>query len=179
MTKYVALLRGINVGGKAKVPMQELKQVFESQGYQSVVTYINSGNVIFESDQSINDITAILEESCTKYFGFDLKILVIGQSLLSSIADSIPSIWLNNTEQKTDVLFLWDKIDSRDILRQFVVSQGKEHLVYMPGALVWNVTREFQNHSAIPKTILQKEIYSQITIRNINTVRKLIQLLYI
>ena len=57
--KYVALLRGINVGGNNRVPMAELKLCFEKMGFNNVVTYINSGNVIFESNQT--DLVRIVE----------------------------------------------------------------------------------------------------------------------
>lgn len=67
---YIALLRGINVGGNNKVAMLELRSVFEQAGMKNVTTYINSGNVIFESELSKNKLASMLELAIEQKFGF-------------------------------------------------------------------------------------------------------------
>ena len=75
---YVALLRGINVGGNRKVPMADLKDCFEKLGHTEVKTYINSGNVIFTSETSdIQKLREALENEIEKTFGFFVDVLVI------------------------------------------------------------------------------------------------------
>ena len=104
--KYVALLRGINVGGKNKVEMKKLKQIFEGLGYANVSTYINSGNVLFESkDKDFSKIEPVLKRT----FGFEIKVLVRDMNNLKKICLSVPVNWKNNEENKIDVLFLWDE----------------------------------------------------------------------
>lgn len=70
MGNYIALLRGINVGGKNKIAMTELKKMFEEMGYQNVVTYINSGNIVFSSNID-------MEEAIKKTVNWPLKIILI------------------------------------------------------------------------------------------------------
>jgi len=104
--KYVALLRGINVGGKNKVEMKKLKQIFEGLGYANVSTYINSGNVLFESkDKDFSKIEPALKRT----FGFEIRVLVRDMNNLKKICLSVPENWKNNEENKIDVLFLWDE----------------------------------------------------------------------
>ncbi len=76
--KFIALLRGINVGGKNKVAMAELKKCFEEAGFNNVMTYINSGNVIFESAQTdVSKLVRICEATVEKRFGFHVICSVI------------------------------------------------------------------------------------------------------
>ena len=77
-TRYIALLRGDNISGKNKVPMAELKKIFEELGFGAVKTYLNSGNVIFSSDEeNIVSLTDRIETTIKKWFGLDIPILVM------------------------------------------------------------------------------------------------------
>ncbi|WP_228410532.1 DUF1697 domain-containing protein [Erysipelothrix piscisicarius] len=76
MKTYIALLRGINVGGKHKVPMADLKQIFESLGYTTVKTYINSGNVIFKSEnEALRSMQEALEGTLKDFFHFEIPLV--------------------------------------------------------------------------------------------------------
>ena len=76
MKRYIALLRGVNISGKNKVSMAQLKQLFEDLDYKEVKTYLNSGNVIFSSDEcDISKITSIIEEMIKKHFNLDIPVL--------------------------------------------------------------------------------------------------------
>ena len=72
---YIVLIRGINVGGKNKVPMKELKECLEQQGFTNVLTYIASGNVILESDKGANEFRARIEEALPKSFKLDDELI--------------------------------------------------------------------------------------------------------
>ena len=74
MTKYIALLRGINVGGKNKIKMADLKAAFERRDYQNVMTYINSGNVLFTSALEEAAIKCDCENMITEVFGFNIPV---------------------------------------------------------------------------------------------------------
>lgn len=171
--RYIALLRGINVGGNNKVAMPKLKLLFESLGFADVLTYINSGNVIFSTElKKIEVITKTIEVAIKEDFGFAVYVLVISASNLISIADAVPVRWANDQSQKTDVMFLWDEINSAKILNKFKLDPIKERLIYCNGALVWNVGREYISKGSVIKTVTEN-YYKKMTIRNINTVRKL------
>ncbi len=176
-TSYVALLRGINVGGNKKVDMKLLKAVFEKLGYENVRTYINSGNVLFDVRASLSDedVTAI-EKAIEKKFGFHVPTVVRSRADISALLKKIPSEWTNNTEQKTDVLFLWDSHDSKKTLALIASTPGVDTLIYMKGAIIWHVDREQYAKSGMHKFI-GTGIYKAMTARNVNTVRKLVGLL--
>ena len=77
-TRYIALLRGVNISGKNKVPMAELKKAFEKLGFGAVKTYLNSGNVIFSSDEeNIGSLTDRIETMIKERFGLDILVFVI------------------------------------------------------------------------------------------------------
>lgn len=103
--RYVALLRGINVGGKNKVPMPVLKEVFERLGHTEVRTYINSGNVIFDAPrQRAADLAATLEEAIESEFGFGVRVLVLRGSAVTKIAAELPEDWVNDDDASCNVL---------------------------------------------------------------------------
>ncbi len=78
MTKTIAILRGINVGGTRKILMKDLKVLLEKHGFSEVETYIQSGNVIFESDQKLStaDLEQNIQQAITETFGFDVAVIV-------------------------------------------------------------------------------------------------------
>ncbi|MBP7775200.1 MAG: DUF1697 domain-containing protein [Candidatus Saccharimonadales bacterium] len=171
--KYVALLRGINVGGNRKVPMAELRHVFENRGFADVSTYINSGNVIFSA--GIVPRVTDIERAIAKHFGFAVETLVISQAKLASVAKAIPDEWTNDTEQKSDVVFLFPDIDKPDILSTVGYNPAVESMIYLPGVIITNISRNNQPKSSLLK-LVGTPLYQRMTIRNVNTVRKLAEL---
>ncbi len=176
MQKYVALLRGINVGGKARVEMSRLKAVFEDVGCADVLTYINSGNVVFSDPRKPKVLVNVLEAAIEKAFGFGVPIVLRTDSQIAEICNAIPTDWTNDDEQKTDVLFLWNEIDNPGILKQIAIDPELERVLFVAGALVWNVARENVTRGNGMK-LVKSDFYQLMTVRNINTVRKLNELL--
>lgn len=169
MTKYVALLRGINVGGNNKVEMSKLRKVFESLGFLNVSTYINTGNVIFETNKK--DLDILIEKALQKSFGFEIRIVIRDDQNIQKLCKSIPSEWVNDVYQKTDILFLWNDYDSKKSI-SLIKTTNVDNLKYIDGSIVWNIKRADYNKSGMNKFI-GTEIYKNMTARNINTVRKL------
>lgn len=166
---YVALLRGINVGGNKKVSMAELKKVFEKLGYEDVRTYINSGNVIFTSSKKS---FSSIEKALKKAFGFDVAVIVRDAKSIQKLNKAIPATWKNDSKQRTDVLFLWDAYDNKKSLKLFTVKPKIDNLKYVSGAIIWNFDRKNYNKSGMGKMI-GTLVYKNLTARNVNTVRKL------
>lgn len=171
--KYLALLRGINVGGNKKVDMASLKELFESLGFTAVSTYINSGNVIFESDN--NDFSHI-ESALEEKFGFEIKIVIRDEDTIRHLAETIPAEYENNAEQKTDILFLWDDFDSPNSIDLIQINPDIDNVQYISGAIVWNISKSNYSKSGMHKFI-GSPVYKHMTARNINTVRKLAELM--
>jgi uncharacterized protein (DUF1697 family) len=173
---YVALLRGLNVGGNNKVEMKKLKTTFELLGFTNVVTYINSGNIIFEDmskgqDVIVNDI----EKAIKQDFQLEIKVLVRNFENIETICQKLPATWLKNEIMRTDVMFLWPKFDRPEIMEQIQINPV-DHVKYLPGAVLWNVEGKNYSKSGILK-LMGTELYKYMTIRNVNTVRKLHQMM--
>ncbi len=145
--KYVALLRGINAGGNRRVPMAELRVLFEGMGFTNVITYINSGNVIFSSVSAPE--AAAIQQTVEKHFGFDIDTLILSQVKLTSVINAIPGEWANDSEQKSDVLFLFPDVDSPDIMQHIGFRPEFETIQYIQGAVLSNVTRVNQPKSSL------------------------------
>jgi uncharacterized protein (DUF1697 family) len=174
---YVALLRGINVGGNAKIEMSKLRQMFERLGFDNVKTYINSGNVIFENNKHpCSDLVEIIESSITRTFGMKVPVVVRDTNNIQSIIEAIPSQWVNDSVMKTDVLFLRPEIDSPDILSNITINPKLENVIYDHGVLVWNIARDNVSKGNGIK-LIGTDIYKGITVRNVNTVRKIAALM--
>lgn len=176
MITYVALLRGINVGGKTKVEMAKLRVCFEQQKFSNVQTYINSGNVIFDSTKSESEVIKIIENILKTSFGFDLKVVVRNFNQIKDLTANIPKTWVNDTAMRTDVIFLRPEIDNKDILNKIDIKPDIENIIYIPGAVVWNIDRKNVTRGSIVK-LINTDLYSDMTIRNVNTVRKLAELM--
>lgn len=174
--KYVALLRGINVGGNNKVEMGRLKSTCESLGLKNVQTYINSGNVLFESSKNENQLEKIIADAIKKEFHLAVPVVVRSNNTMSKLEKEIPKSWTNDAEMKTDVLFLWDEVNDKSILEKIVIKPEIDSVMYIDGAVVWNVKRKDVTKSGLIK-IVGTDIYKNVTIRNINTVRKLNELM--
>lgn len=168
--KYITLLRGINVGGNKKIEMKKLKSFFESLGFENVSTYINSGNVIFETSKKIQQKK--IENALEKEFGFAIQILIKTEKEIQKIAAAIPSDWKNDTDQKTDVAYLFKEIDYKKILAELPIKKDFIDIRYVSGALFWNVKRKNYNKSQLNK-LIGHEAYKFMTVRNVNTARYL------
>lgn len=170
--KYVALLRGINVGKNNRIDMKSLKSIFEMNGYCNVSTYINSGNVIFESDRQPELLVAEIESGLLEKTGAKISVLVKSVVELAQIAAQIPADWENDTEQRTDVAYLFDDVDTEAILDELPIRKEYLDVRYTSGALIWNVKRENYNKSQLNR-ITGHRLYQFMTIRNVNTARYL------
>ena len=174
---YVALLRGINVGGKNKVDMKRLKGVFEEAGMTSVRTYINSGNVIFSSTiRARARLVGLLEKAVASRFGFKIDVVVRDIKSMRAVVDAMPSHWTNDKTMKCDVMFLWDEVARPSILKQLQFKPEMEDVRYASGALIWRVDRQNVTRSGMMK-LVGTPLYKRMTIRNCNTARKLLQLM--
>lgn len=116
-----------------------------------------------------------------KHFGFDIPTLVISGDKIRAIANAIPADWTNDSPkpdksgQKSDVLYLFDEINTPDILEKLGHNPDIETMIYVDGAVIANVTRSNQLKGSLQK-LIGSSLYSNMTIRNINTAKKLAEL---
>lgn len=174
---YVALLRGINVGGNNKVDMKQLKTTFEQAGMNNVSTYINSGNVIFtDGKYNAKELTERLEKAIEQEFGFVVKVLLRDFDNLKKVVNALPDSWQNNDTMKCDVMFLWESIDTPEVVNQLKIVPDIDTVKYVDGTILWRVDRENVTRSGMMK-LVGTDLYRQMTIRNCNTTRKLYELM--
>jgi uncharacterized protein (DUF1697 family) len=175
--KYVALLRGINVGGKNKVDMKQLKNVFEDEGMTSVRTYINSGNVIFDSTvRSGTRLTQQLEKAIAKRFGFNVAVLLRDLKSMRTLVKAIPSRWTDDKGMRCYVMFLWADVARPSVMKQVQHKPELDDVLYASGAIVWRVDRKDITRSGMTK-LTGTPLYKRMTIRSVNTARKLLELM--
>lgn len=167
---HVALLRGINVGGKNKVEMPRLRAAFEAAGMTQVSTYINTGNVIFAAAGSPDPRT--LEQAIAEEFRLQIPVLLRSHYEMQRTTSAIPDDWVNDSSMKCDVMFLWDDVDSPQLIDDLDRREDIDDVRYVPGALLWKVDRSDLTRSRMTKLVGTK-LYRSMTVRNVNTVRKL------
>ncbi len=177
--QYVALLRGINVGGNNKVPMADLRTCLQSIGAENVRTYIQSGNVVFTSNsRDETTLTAHVEQAIEKQFGFPIIVALFSQAEFEYIADHVPKRWLKNPEWKYNYLFLKKPTTAEDALQAMGELRADiEAAVPGHGVVYQGISIKFFGRTTAGK-IISKPIYKQMTIRNHNTVRKLLDILH-
>jgi uncharacterized protein (DUF1697 family) len=173
--RFAALLRGVNVGTSVKVPMVELKSMMEDLGYKKIVTYLNSGNVIFDSESEQDKIQEDIEIKFSKFALQKIPVLVKSSLELMNISNFIPAGWTNDDMQKSDVAYLFKEADNENILESLPIRIDYIDVRYVSGALLWNVSRNNYNRSHINKIVGHK-MYGLMTIRNVNTARQLAKL---
>ena len=177
MKRYIALLRGVNISGKNKVPMAELKKGFEELGFAEVRTYLNSGNVIFSSDEgNIEGFTNQIETMIQRFFGFDIPVFVISKEALEDILAYAPDWWGNEDKATYDnLIFIIPPTTFADVFGE--IGEPKEEFEKIKNykeAVFWSFSRkDYQKTNWWPKTA-STNISAKLTIRTANTVRKIV-----
>ncbi|HHW30127.1 MAG TPA: DUF1697 domain-containing protein [Clostridiaceae bacterium] len=184
MPRYIALLRGINVGGKNKISMKELKELFEENGCKDVVTYINSGNIIFsrdsENDSGNNENVESLKKRCeafiTRRYGMELPVMVVTDIELLDVLDNAPEWWDADRDSKHNALFIIPPITVEDVFREVGEPRTEYEKVASHGRVIfWSAPLKTFSRTRWSR-IVEKQIYDNVTIRNSNTVKALARL---
>ena len=177
LTVFVALLRGVNVGGKNMISMSSLKESFEQLGFTGVATYINSGNIIFNSKEAdARKLESKIEQMLLKDYELDSKVVVRSFSEMEKLVQSLPQNWEGDSEWRYNVVFLRHSIDSEEILADVEFKKDIEQILYRPGALLWSVKVSEVKRTNWVK-LPSKKINKDMTVRNPNTTRKLYELM--
>jgi uncharacterized protein (DUF1697 family) len=175
--RYVALLRGINVGGANRISMAELSDIFSKAGMVAVRTYINSGNVFFSTDiEDCGNLVGLLQDAVRERSGISVDLQLRDEKDISAIVEAMPDDWADNASMKCDVVFLQPDVDRSDTLVDLGPRPGIEDALYVPGAIIWRVDRKNATRSRLSKMV-GTPLYSRVTVRNCNTTRKLLELL--
>ena len=175
--RYVALLRGINVGGKTLVRMADLKSCVAAVGLDDVSTYIASGNVLFET--AVRDAAKLelrIEHAIEQHFRLPVKVVVLDRPGYSRIVDAIPRSWPGDGSLRANVAFVHRSADARQIVRELRPDAAVEEVKAVDGAILWATKRDALNRSVMRK-LIGGAAYRELTVRNLNTTLKLQELL--
>ena len=179
MNTYIILLRGINVGGKNKIPMADLRTCLEELGFSKVSTYIASGNVILESGFTPDNIKELIEIALPKRFILDnelIKVLVLSHSQLQAIVENKPEGFGDQPDQyHYDVIFLMG-IDIAQALSVFDPREGVDKVWPGDGVIYAQRLSSQRTKSRLSK-IIGTQVYKSMTIRNWNTSLQLLDIL--
>ena len=176
-TIFVALLRGVNVGGNNIIEMSSLKASFEKMGFTDVSTYINSGNILFKAkERDARKLESKIETMLSKEYKLGCKVVVRSFSEMASLIENLPKDWNGDTQWKYNVIFLRHSIDSEKVLERLGAKPEIEKVVYYPGTLLWSARISDISRTTMQKLSSQK-LFQDMTVRNTNTTRKLYELM--
>lgn len=176
---YVALIRGINVGGNNIVRMEALRSACESVGLRNVVTFIQSGNVVFESDdRSEKSLEKMLEELLEERFLMKTMVVVIGAEAYREIVAHFPKAFDRDSDDwKHDVFFCGSEKEASALAEEFDGKDEGFEVSSFGRAVYWSRRRGHKGADKCIRKLLAHKLYKRMTIRNDRTARKLLALL--
>ena len=176
---YIVLLRGINVGGKNKVPMVSLKKCLEDLGFSNVSTYIASGNVILESEKHPTEIKDRIEKALPASFKLHselMKVLILSRNQLQAIIDNKPKGFGEQPmKYHSDAIFLMG-IDSAQAIQVFDPREGVDK-VWPGDGVIYSQRLSSQRTKSRLNKMMGTPAYKSMTIRNWSTTTKLLEIL--
>ena len=174
---FVALLRGVNVGGNNMISMSSLKKSFEALGFTDVTTYINSGNIIFTTkEKDARKLEKRIEQMLSKEYELGSKVVVRSLPEMQQLVNNLPRSWNDDSGLRFNVIFLRHSIDSEAILEGLPAKSDVEQIVYRPGALLWSAPATEWNRTTLAK-LSSRKFFGEMTVRNLNTTKKLCDLM--
>jgi uncharacterized protein (DUF1697 family) len=175
--QYLALLRGINVGGNGIIKMSNLKKAVEECGFTDVKTYIQSGNVIFRSALTDSSkVTRLLEECLLKKFNLNSAAVVITHQQIADVVAEVPPEWNTSEDIRCYIAFVRETVTVQDVINSVKLKEGVDFVKAGKGVVYMTTLISGLTKSGFTKLVGSK-IYKEITMRNYNTTRKLLELM--
>lgn len=179
MKRYIALLRGINVGNKNRISMADLKETFEKHSFKQVKTYLNSGNVVFSSDESnIIELTKQIEEMINIEFNLCIPVFVILKNNLEDILNNAPNWWDNeNKEIYDNLIFIMPPAKFLEVYDEIGKPNNKlEKIKNYNDVIFWSFKRKDYRKTNWWSKTANVNISNKLTIRTAKTIKKLVDL---
>lgn len=171
--RYVALLRGINVGGKNMIKMETLRATFESLGFENVKSYINSGNIAFDTAKTDDGkLASKIHDAIQREFGFDISVMVRTIAEVKEIVAWDPFRGQFESHKDVHVFFLNDQLT--DEQEAFLLEQGNENEIFaILGRHIACLLKIHITDSAVGKGFIDKKLKVAATGRNWRTVERI------
>jgi uncharacterized protein (DUF1697 family) len=179
MTKFVSILRGINVSGQKKIIMTDLKKLYENIGFSNVQTYIQSGNVVFESNDrsSTQDKAIFIKDAIFDKYKFEVPTFVYTGTEMSQIRNNNPFINIANVDlTKLYVTFLAATPDATNLEKLEVVDRGDEQFI-IKESNIYGYYPNGYGRAKLNNTFIENKLKVEATSRNWKTVNRLVELL--
>ena len=179
MTRFIAFLRGINVGGQKIIKMEDLSKIFSSSGFSNVKTYIQSGNVIFDSSEKDSPaLTQKIEKNLLTLLGYDVTILLRTTDEVEQIINLNPFKNIKPDDNtKMYVTFISEEPNKKPSLP--LLSSKKDVEVFQIKNLnIFSLSHRINGSFGFPNRFIEKELGVSATTRNWTTVSKIIKLAY-
>lgn len=174
--RYVALLRGINVGGKNMIKMETLRSTFENLGFENVKSYINSGNLAFDTKKTDDaKLAAKIRDAIKKDFGFDISVMVRSMDEINEIVKNNPFHGQFDNDKYMHVLFLESELSNGH--KEMIESiNNDDERIEVRGRTLYCCLKISILDSAVGKGFIDKKLKIPATGRNWRTVEKLAKL---
>ena len=178
MTRYALLVRGINVGGKNKVVMSQLRQELTELGVEKVDTYINSGNIFFTSTDAKAQLVEKLEDFFAVHYPFIQSFSLLSQEDYEAELENLPDWWTKDLARK-DVLFYTESLDVDQVIKKVNSLELVDEVLHFGklGIFWGKISEDSYYATAYHKYLLKMPFYRNITIRNAKTFDKIGQML--
>ncbi len=178
MNRYIALLRGINISGKNKIDMQELRACFKELGYYDICTYLNSGNIVFSTDAcNKTSLEENIKTMIMECFSLDIPVFVILQDELQDILHEAPEWWGTGSKEIYDnMIFVMDI--TAEIISDKIGEPTKEleQISIYKNSIFWSFDRRQYAKANWWKKTASAGIGEFITIRTANTLKKIVSM---
>ncbi len=174
MKAYISILRGINVNGKNRIKMDELRNLYETIGLREVKTYIQSGNVVFKSaEQNTYNLESAIGKQINSKYGYDVKVLVLTPIGLEEIIESTP--FRDRDISKLHVTFL-SRVPTIPPVANIMDKKSGTELIRIAKKAVYLYCPDGYGKTKLSNGFLEKQLKVTATTRNWKTVNKLLEL---
>lgn len=178
MQTFISILRGINVSGQKKILMAELKAIYESLKLKDIITYIQSGNVIFKSEKSLSDLefAAKIEKAIYKKYGFEVPVIIRNKDEIQKIISINPFLKEKNMEEKRLYVTFLSEIPTKKNIESIKSFDFSPDQFLIIGKEVYLCVPNGYGETKLSNNFFEKKLKVNATTRNWNTVRKLLEL---
>jgi uncharacterized protein (DUF1697 family) len=176
MTVYISLLRGINVGGKKSLKMADLRTLYESLGFDKVKSYVQSGNVVFTSDETATTIATTIHDAIAEKFAYNVHVMVYTVETWHKLMDANPFTNDSDKDPKHLHITLLDALPDEEAINDIsAIDIGADDYIII-GKVVYLHCPNGYGRTKINNNFWEKKLKVSATTRNWNTVNKLLAL---
>ncbi len=177
MKTYIALLRGINVSGHKIIKMAELKNMFENLGFDNVKTYIQSGNVVFNSKENeVSTLEKLIRKGIEKEFGFDVHIRILTPEELRTALDQNPFLKDESLDMRQHYFVFLDQVPPKENWQTLQNLELKGEKMALSGKVLFVYYTNGAGQSKLTTNLIESKLKVAATARNLNTSKKLLEM---